>query len=99
MAGSRSRFLLAPALLMAALLASSCLRVQTPEGALVPLPPFPADDPKAWVCKGPRLITYSKAENVPSMAITLCVDPDARRTASEAGSETRARIGASARGG
>lgn len=49
MTGSRS--LLALGLLMAALLASSCLWAQSPEGAEVPLPPFPADDPKAWVCQ------------------------------------------------
>ncbi len=51
MAGSRSGLLLAPALLMAALLASSCLWAQTSEKRAVPLLPFPADDPKAWVCK------------------------------------------------
>jgi hypothetical protein len=44
MARSRSRFLLASVLLMAALLASSCVRVQTPDGAAGALPPFPADD-------------------------------------------------------
>ncbi|MGH9894936.1 MAG: hypothetical protein ACREA0_23735, partial [bacterium] len=27
------------------------LRVRTPENSAALLPPFPADDPKAWVCK------------------------------------------------
>jgi hypothetical protein len=50
MVRSRSRFLLAA--VAATPLLSSCGGVEAPQVGTAPLPPFPAGDPKAWVCQG-----------------------------------------------